>query len=339
MRRHVCIAAIVAGAAGCNQSPTAPSGDGGRLLQGQTVSAIDGGAAAGVSVQVGSERPVTTDADGMFQVAVDGPETMSAVLSSNAIVERRTTLPAGGEGRVSLSLIPASFDLEAFDQIARTANSRLQRWTTPPRLVVVASVMNFRSSSEETFPATSEQMTDDEVGAMIAHLTEGLTVMTAGAFTGFVSVDVERPASGTRVAYMREGAIVAGRYNGVTTFASTVGYGRWATQGDGTVTGGAVVLDRDFDRDDSRRRLLRVHELGHALGYQHVTTRTSIMNPVIGPEPTAFDRVAAAIAFQRPPGNRAPDTDPGATASRSPFSMGAGGRSKWAPPVICGAMR
>jgi hypothetical protein len=40
-----------------------------------------------------------------------------------------------------------------------------------------------------------------------------------------------------------------------------------------------------------------------------VNARTSIMNPAIGPEPTEFDRQAAAISFQRPPGNQSPDKD------------------------------
>ena len=74
-----------------------------------------------------------------------------------------------------------------------------------------------------------------------------------------------------------------------------------------------MYLDRDFDRDDNRRRLLRIHELGHALGYQHVESRSSIMNPSIGPEPTEFDRAGAVIAFSRPVGNRSPDVDPSST--------------------------
>ena len=31
-----------------------------------------------------------------------------------------------------------------------------------------------------------------------------------------------------------------------------------------------MFLDRDFDKNDNRRRLLRIHELGHALGLMHV---------------------------------------------------------------------
>jgi len=45
------------------------------------------------------------------------------------------------------------------------------------------------------------------------------------------------------------------------------------------------------------RRLLRTHELGHALGFNHVKSRVSIMNPRIGPEVTAFDRQVAMLAF------------------------------------------
>jgi hypothetical protein len=94
-----------------------------------------------------------------------------------------------------------------------------------------------------------------------------------------------------------------------------------------------MFLDRDFDRDDSRRRLLRIHELGHALGYLHVRARTSVMNAVIGPEPTDFDGAAASIAFQRAPGNRAPDIDP--TSSTRTTSVTGDSGARWMPPVIC----
>jgi hypothetical protein len=92
-----------------------------------------------------------------------------------------------------------------------------------------------------------------------------------------------------------------------------------------------MFLDRDFDHNDDRRRLLRIHELGHALGYLHVKARPSIMNPSLGFEPTEFDRSAAVIAFQRPPGNRSPDVDPAA-----PARLGARAEPpliRWAPPI------
>jgi len=62
----------------------------------------------------------------------------------------------------------------------------------------------------------------------------------------------------------------------------------------------ASVLDNEFDRTSELRRLLRTHELGHALGYNHVKSRVSIMNPRIGPELTDFDRQVVMLAFRRP---------------------------------------
>jgi hypothetical protein len=318
-------ACLAACGAGCTKSPVSPSGAAAVVLEGQAVNAIDGAAAAGV--QVGSAKPVTTDAAGFFNAALgsDAPGAYPTVVSGSSIVERRTMLAWPPSSQTRLSLIPSSFDLHAFDEMFRTANGRLQRWTAQPSLVVLGSVMSYRGDADE-YSATSEQMTDAEVEQMVTDLTDALGFLTGGTFTSFASVEIERPAQGERALASRAGTIVVGRYSGITTFASTIGYGRWAERDDGSVYGGAIFLDRSFDRDDNRRRLLRFHELGHALGYLHVESRVSIMNPAIGPEPTAFDRAAAVIAFGRPPGNVSPDTDP---SFPPPSGNGFGGRLRW----------
>ena len=312
MLRMACACAVMIGAgAACGRSPTGPSEDrSAQLLRGQTVNAADGRSSSNVSVQIGRGRSVVSDADGNFEIRLDATASYAAVLSSGATVERRTTVAGSAADRVRVSLIPSSFDLVAFDEMFRASESGLQRWRTTPRLVIVASVMNYSTTFSNEFPATPEQLTGDEVAAMAAHLNEGLALLSGGTFTSFASTEIERPAEGVRVSTRRAGTIVVGRYNGVVTFAHTIGFGQWAAGSTGTVMAGAMYLDRDFDRNDTRRRLLRIHELGHALGYQHVTSRPSIMNPSIGPEPSDFDRVGAIIAFQRPPGNRSPDTDP-----------------------------
>jgi Matrixin len=324
-----CVLMVTAAVAGCARSSTAPSEAGpDRRLDGVTVSALDGAPAAGLSVQVGSAPKVTTDAAGRFTTEIHGPGDYTAVVSGTAIVERRTMVTGPSSVPTRLSLMPASFDLHAFDEMFRTANARLQRWTTRPSLVLLASVMNFRGDADE-FNATSEQLTDAEVALLIAHLNEGLSLLTGGTYTSFAEVKVERPASGERTSVARASAIVVGRYNGVQTFARTIGYGRWAENADGSVVAGAMFLDHGFDKNDDRRWLLRIHELGHALGLLHVESRTSIMNPSVGPEPQEFDRQAAIIAFQRPPGNVSPDTDPGTSGKSTTWNV------RWAAPVRC----
>ena len=328
------ICAIAALLSACSDTPSGPSdASTDTALLGYVVNAIDAAPAAGLLVRVGTARPVTTDTRGYFQADIAAPGTYETTISDSAstIVERHTTVNVPASERTRFSLIPASFDLQAFDEMFRTTNARLQRWTTRPSLVVLASVMSLKDGSGGSYSATSEQMSDEEVSEMIAHLTEGLSLLTGGTYTTFARVEVERPAAGERVTVWRPGTIVVGRYTGVVSTAGTIGFGQWAEQADGSISGGATFLDHEFDRTNSRRRLLRIHELGHALGYLHVTQRPSIMNPAIGPEPTEFDRAGAIIAFQRPPGNRAPDIDPSSTTL---FSSGPNGSARWAAPVF-----
>lgn len=317
--------------AGCgSSSPSGPSdASDPRVLEGRTVSAIDGVAAPGVSVLVGVKN-VTADANGYFRVDVSGPSTHNLRVRGSSIVDRETAVTGPGAEPARVSLIPSSFDLDSFDQMFRTSGP-LQRWTTRPSLVVLAPVMTYVAGLRDEYTATAEQMSEDEISQLVAHLTEGLSILTGGTFSTFASVEIDRPAAGAKASVNRPGKIVMGRYNGIVTLANTIGYGQWAMTGDGSVGGGAMFLDRDFDKNDGRRRLLRIHELGHALGLMHVTNRTSIMNPAIGPDVTDFDRASSTIAFQRPTGNRAPDVDPsGSTSIRSSRRV-----LEWAPPVYC----
>lgn len=300
------------------------------MLQGQAVIAVDGAPAPRVSVRVGYKPAVMTDHNGAFTVEVSGPAAHYTTIRGDAIVERQTALVGPTPDPIRVSLIPADFDMRAFDEMFRATGDRLQRWTSRPSLVVLGTVMAFRHASAGEYDATAEALTDEEVDALVSHLTEALALLTGGTFTSFASVTVERPAPGSRVDVTRTRHIVVGRYAGIVSIANTIGYGQWSEQPDGTVIAGAMFLDRDFDRDDPRRRLLRTHELGHALGYQHVRSRPSIMNPSIGPELTAFDRAAVRIAFDRMPGNRAPDQDP--VSAHASVTSGGG---TWMTPVFC----
>src|SRR5262245_8832038 len=331
MRATVVVVTVCTAAAACSGSGSNPGApDPARVFQGQTVSAIDGTATAGVTINMSNRFAVQTDANGNFQVNVGGPGPYDVVVTGSPVVERRTNVSASASQRMKFPMIPAAFDLDAFNEMCRATNNRLQRWTERPSLVVLGSVMKYVNGERDDYEATGEQLSADDAAALASHLVEGLTLLTGGTYTSFASVDIERPKAGERVNVRRTRTIVVGRYLGISSLARTIGYGIWAEEADGTIVGGTMWLDRDFDRDNSQRRLLRIHELGHALGYNHVTTRPSVMNPTIGPDPTDFDRAGALIAFQRPVGNISPDTDPGG-ASR-PFRS-ATGTARWSAPI------
>jgi hypothetical protein len=332
-RAAVLVSAVAFLAAACaRSSPSAPSSTDGSAARGQAVSAIDGGTIPGILVKVDNGNWVTPDPGGYFPTDMQPGGDYSVLVRGDAVVERQARLNLRPGEAAKITLIPASFDLTAYDEMMRSASGHLERWTTQPSLVIIGSVMQFTGDYVEQYSATSETLTDDEVNEMVGHLTEGLSLWTAHTYETFASVSVERHVAGDRVSVYRQGQIVVARYKDLRGLGQTIGYGTWAENAQGAVVGGTVFLDRGFDRDDPRRRLLRIHELGHGCGYLHVTSRTSVMNPAIGPEPTDFDRTAAAIAFQRPVGNVAPDTDPGA----APFGQGrslAFGGVRWAAPT------
>ena len=181
----------------------------------------------------------------------------------------------------------------------RGGHASALRWDRVPELVVLLPVMNYEKGPGTVYRATSQQLTQPEATTLVADLTDALALLTDNAFPGFAAVRFETAVPGEAVNVMRPGQIVVARYAGVRDQLATIGFGGRSTRGS-TIRAGSIVLDNEFDRANDARRLLRMHELGHALGYNHVTSRVSIMNPKIGGL-TDVDRAIARVAFQDVP--------------------------------------
>jgi hypothetical protein len=201
------------------------------------------------------------------------------------------------ESATTASSSPA--ERTALDEMLRGSKGMLQYWTAAPELVIVMSVMEYRGESGAESVATSEQMTGDDATALEADLTAALRLLTGDNYQQFAAIRREVVPAGDTIKLSRPRQIVVGRYSGLRRARNMIGFGGRAARSDGRISGGAVLLDRDYDQTSELRRLLRMHELGHALGFNHVQAQTSIMNAAIGPEPTRFDRMAVRIAFDR----------------------------------------
>ena len=312
---------------GAEQPPPSAGG----TVTGQTTSAVSGAAVGGIAVRINGAGVATSDANGNFQVTQSSSGRQGVALTGPDMLERRTSLTFPGP-HAALGLIPRSFDLAAFDQMFRKSG-QLTRWTTAPQLVVETRVLVFSTLEANDFATTEETLSSAEVQTLTADLTAGLAALTGGRFTSFSSPRVDASAFGSRVNLERTGQIVVARFKGLTSRTGYAGFGKWATQADGRVVGGVAYLDRDFDKSSSAfRRAIRMHELGHTLGYNHVTARPSLMNPSPRTEVTAFDRLATSIAFQRPVGSRTPDIDPDGFSSNA-AGMSIGGIAVWGPAI------
>ena len=187
----------------------------------------------------------------------------------------------------------------AFNELVFGSQGRSLRWAEAPALVILMSVIQYQAGGSTTYHATSERLTEAEADQLVEDLTTALTVMTGGRFTAFASVRRELVDTDRTTQMLRPGQIVVGRFRGVAENTNTLGLGGRTVRANGTITSGALLLDCDFDRASDRRRLLRTHELGHALGFNHVEAQSSIMNARIGTDVTEFDRRAAAVISRR----------------------------------------
>ena len=191
-------------------------------------------------------------------------------------------------------------DTVATDEMLIDATGQRQHWPTVPQLVVLTSVMEYHAGGSPDYVATSEQLSVEEAEGLTDDLTAALRLLTTGAFEQFASVEYQMVPAGSTATIVRPNQIVAGRFRGVRRLANTIGFGGRRARRDGAIVSAAVVLDSEFDHESSMRRLLRTHELGHALGFNHVKSRASIMNPSIGSAMTDHDREVSRFAFQRP---------------------------------------
>lgn len=255
--------------------------------------------------------------------ASGGP--VDVTFTAPSVLTRRTTIRVPGPA-ATIPLIPSSLDLASFDQMFRVP--RLQRWRVAPPLLIETRAAQFVNVNAPSVTTVSDAMTDAEYDRLVADLMWALPQMTGGAFTAFSSVTRRQSDPGTTIPELGGGTILVVRVVGLTTSANYWGYTRWQSQADGTVTGGIITLDRDFERSGSPYlRSLRTHELGHALGYNHVTSRVSVMNSAAITEPTSWDQDACRVAFSRSPGNLSPDTDPVG------ISTNVNRPAVWGPPI------
>ena len=174
------------------------------------------------------------------------------------------------------------------------------RWMQAPELVVLMSVMRYHAGPGVEYSATDTVLTEAEADEMVTNLTEALAVLSDKNFSAFAAVHLETVQPGATARIVRSGRIVVGRFEGLRELRQTIGLGGRVPGKDSAISSAAVLLDSDYDRTSTQRRLLRIHELGHALGYDHVDSRPSIMNTRIGTPPTDDDREMARLAFAVP---------------------------------------
>lgn len=248
----------------------------------------------------------TTNVDGHFAVTAAGVFPFRISIKHSDYVER-LTWARQSDPQPTVTMIPRTFNLEAFDDAWRGPNGT-RRWMEAPALVVITRVL--QAAWMDDAPIVLEEDVPEAVcDGIVADLRDAFLKLTDGRVGDLASVTFESPAPGDRVPIFRDGVITVARHRGLV--AATGGAGTARTHStDGVIVKAAIALDRDYDERPSATQT-RQHEMGHCVGFGHVTWH-SVMNFTLKPRVlvTEWDTQAARIAYQRPPKNEHPDADP-----------------------------
>jgi hypothetical protein len=265
-------------------------------IRGHVVDHFTGVSLDGIRVSAGGAS-TWTDADGRFLLQTTAGTHVT--LSGSGYYERVASL-AGSAGR--FALVPRTFDMLAFNDVARDHSTGTLRWLASPAVYV--DVRPHAFAAQGGVPA-------EWVEQVAALAPRFVSDWTGGALSArSVTVGANPPPPGT------PGTIVilfdedAARYPS----ASSAGTATPSHDGDGVIDSATVRLRYSRLTGASARisrQAVLGHELGHALGLAHMDGGTASMMAGIvrTPELTAFDRVAGALLYSRLPGTRADDRE------------------------------
>jgi hypothetical protein len=238
-----------------------------------------------------------TDGDGRFLLQAAGVTHLT--LSGSGYYDRVASL-AGSVG--SFALVPRTFDMTAFNDVARDRSAGTLRWLASPAIYVDVRPHAFAGGGE--VPAEWVEQVAALAPRFVSQWTGGMLSARS------VTVGANPPAPGT------PGTLVIlfdedpARYPS----SSSAGTATPAHDGDGAIESATVRLRfsplTGAAAAISRQAVLG-HELGHALGLAHMDGETaSMMTGIVRtPELTAFDRAAGALLYSRLPGTRADDRE------------------------------
>lgn len=267
-------------------------------LAGQVVDQFTGNGIGGLTVHFNGTA-ATTDASGRFSVPGAPSASLETLSITGSGVYTRNTFARSTDSR--WLAIPSSFDMTAYNDVAREYAPWTIRWLGRPNVYI-----DTRHIGPD--PGLQLQTWITEALTSVEGFVTDWSSGTAGAAS--VTVGTSPPPDGTT------GWIIVRFDDDPTHYsgATTVGNANTGWNSGREILYSTIRLRFSLVPGPvyaSVRTAILGHELGHALGMGHMEgTTPSIMTPRITlTSLSSFDSKAASILYNRSPGNTAPDSD------------------------------
>lgn len=274
--------------------PPPPPPSGSTTLAGRVVDQFNGAGVGGLTVSFAGET-ATTDGSGNFSIPGDPSSALRDLRFQGGSIHTRNTFARGDDDR--WEAIPSSFNMSAFNDVAREFEPRTIRWTQNPKVYIDTRAHNFPGPVPPAWIDEAEDAARDAIRDWSGGVVQAASV----------TVTSSPPPEGTSGAIVIEFNEDPDIYSGPLA----VGLARtfWTSQR--TIVSGHIWLRFDDLNDSAARVAVVTHELGHTMGMGHMNGSTSsIMEPLISVGAlTTFDRRTGDIVYSRSPGNTSPDTD------------------------------
>jgi hypothetical protein len=300
--------------------PPPPPPGGSTALAGRIVDQFSGAGVSGLTVSFAGETS-TTDSSGDFEVPGDPSSSLRDLTIQGGSIHTRNTFARGSDDR--WEVIPSSFAIQPFNDVAREYEPRTIRWTQNPKIYVDTRAHNFPGGGPVP------QAWIDEAADVARDIVQD---WSGGTLSATVTVTSSPPSEGSAGALVIAFDEDPDRYAG----PQAVGLARTFWSNSRAISSAHIWLRFSGIGDAGVRFAVLAHEMGHGMGMGHMNGSTSsLMKPVITVgDLTTFDRRTGDIVYSRSPGNSSPDTD-----NQSTFL---GGLVPAGPPVgsyewVCGA--
>jgi hypothetical protein len=275
--------------------PPPPPPGGSTALAGRIVDQFSGAGVSGLTVSFAGET-TTTDSSGDFEIPGDPSSSLRDLTIQGGSIHTRSTFARASDDR--WEVIPSSFTIQPFNDVAREYEPRTIRWVQNPKVYIDTTAHNFPGGGPVP------QAWIDEAADVARDIVQD---WSGGTLSATVTVTSSPPSEGT------PGAVVIAFDEDPDRYAGpqAVGLARTFWSSSRAISSVHIWLRFGGIGDAGVRYAVLAHEIGHGMGMGHMNGSTSsIMKPTISTSDlTTFDRRSGDIVYSRSPGNSSPDTD------------------------------